>query len=349
MNIIVVDVAAEKTGALSVLTDFYNYVKENPMNGVEWFFFTSVVKLDEADGIHVIQEKRIKKSWIHRIVWEYSDFRKIVNSCDAHVILSLQNKSMPVKNVPQVVYFHNALHLLKRGTFNIFNKFERYYCIYCSLVTPITMRSLNQSDLIITQTNTIKSGLEKRIKNKKIICIPPAISTTPVVDRCRVKGFVYPCGPLVYKKHEIIIESLKKGKQYKGEIIFTFRESDNVYAERLASMSKGLSNVKFIGFQERGNLLDLFCDHGLIFASDIESFPVPFVEAMAYGAPIIARNMPYAREILADYSNVEFFNDSDDLSEILQKSENARRGEPYSINIESPWAKVVSSVIEISK
>lgn len=349
MNIVVVDVAAEKTGALSILLDFYNYVKEHPQTDIEWFFLTSVVHLDETEHIHVIQERRIKKNWIHRLWWEYHDFGILIKRLDSNAVLSLQNKSLPIKGVPQAVYFHNALHLLKKHTFSFFDRYERAYSIYNSLVTPITMYSLKHCDLIITQTNTMKTALENKLKNKRVICIPPAIKTTPKKDNNVVKGFIYPCSPLVYKKHELIIDALKKCKQYNGEILFTFSESDNEYARKIAVLSKGISNIKFIGFQEREKLLELYCEYGLIFSSDVESFPIPFAEAMAYGAPIISRNMAYAREILANYKNVEYFSNSDELAALLQMSRNASRGEPYSININSPWERVVSSIEEISR
>ena len=50
MTILVVDVAAESGGALSVLTDFHRYLLQNEENLTDvWIFLTSVVELSETE------------------------------------------------------------------------------------------------------------------------------------------------------------------------------------------------------------------------------------------------------------------------------------------------------------
>ena len=45
----------------------------------------------------------------------------------------------------------------------------------------------------------------------------------------------------------------------------------------------------------------------LIFPSFIETFGLPLLEARESGAPVLAADTPFAREILANYEKAEFF------------------------------------------
>ena len=59
MRIVVNDIAAQKGGALTVLKDFYNYVKENDTEN-EWIFLLGEKLLEETDNIKIITLPKIK-------------------------------------------------------------------------------------------------------------------------------------------------------------------------------------------------------------------------------------------------------------------------------------------------
>ena len=73
MRIVVLDIAASKTGALSVLQDFASYVKKNASEH-EWFFVTGAEGLVEespdAPAFHVIVREDVKRSKVHRLAFD---------------------------------------------------------------------------------------------------------------------------------------------------------------------------------------------------------------------------------------------------------------------------------------
>lgn len=349
IKIAVVDVAADSSGALSVLMDFYSYVKNEIKNTeLKFYFFTSVVNLQETKNIVCIKKASIKKSWLHRLAWEYFEFPAIHNKEQFDLIFSLQNKTMPVIDAKQIVYFHNSLHLADKKQFSFFKKYDRAFWIYTHLITPITLKSLKKALCIITQTNSVKKRLERKV-NTRVEAIYPDTDIIPQENDGKIKGFIYPAAPLSYKKMEYITDAEKKIQGQCGhEIIFTFSGNENEYAAMIKNSAEGMDNIKFIGWQTREKIMDMYREYGLIFASSIESFPIPFLEAMSYGVPIVAVNEDYAAEILDGYEN-KIICGSDGLSDAIiegmkHKIKNGRKIGPD--NSESSWGKVIALITE---
>lgn len=350
LRIAVVDVAAEKTGALSVLVEFYRYVRFQSHLPIEWYFFTSVVDLEETECITIIKNPAIKQGWINRILWEYTVFPRSIKSKKIDLIFSLQNKALPGKKIPQVVYFHNALHLLKPGNFHFFDSFDKKVYIYRFILTPVTLHSLKRADRIITQTESVKEELQKRIGNKPITAIYPDVKVKLLTGENKLKGFIYPSLSSAYKRHDLIISAVEKaGKQFDGEILFTMSGQENKAAEKIAKRCVGITNIMLTGFLEREKLIEKYREYGLIFASETESFPIPFIEAMAFGTPIIAREVPYAKEILSKYENKYLYQDVFELVEILSNWKEMKRKDGVKAEESPSWEKIVHVLLDTIK
>lgn len=349
IKIAIVDVAADSSGALSVLMDFYSYVKnEIKDTELKFYFFTSVVNLQETENIVCIKKASIKKSWLHRLAWEYFEFPAIHNQEQFDLIFSLQNKTMPVIDAKQIVYFHNSLHLADKKQFSFFKKYDRAFWIYTHLITPITLNSLKKAICIITQTNSVKKRLERKV-NTRIEAIYPDTDIIPQENDGKIKGFIYPAAPLSYKHMEYIIDAERKiYEKCNHEIIFTASGNENEYAAMIKNSAAGMDNIKFIGWQTREKIMDMYHEYGLIFTSSIESFPIPFAEAMSYGVPIVAVNEDYAVEILDGYENKVLCEPnglSDSIIEGMKhKIENGHK--ISSDNLGSSWNKVIALILE---
>lgn len=346
MKVAVVDVAAESSGALSVLLDFYDYIRHYSPKGICWYFFTSVISLEDTENIRTMKSPWIKKSWVCRLIWEKLIFVRQAEKYRFDTVISLQNKALPVKNVHQIVYFHNALHFLPFKTVHPFVKMEISVFLYRVLITPYTMRSFKYCQMIVTQTNAVKTELLKNIGKKHVAVIHPDISVQPCFGENCVKGFLYPCGPVSYKNHKMIIEAVRRaGKDFRGEILFTLQGDENRYARQIKVLAEGFSNIRFIGFLPREELMKKYEDYGLIFASDVESFPIPFAEGMAYGTPVIARDLPYAREILENYENRYFYNSTGELAALLKRTGSYKRCKGNCTDEDSSWGKFLKLAV----
>ena len=70
MRIVVNDIAASKGGALTVLRDFYNCVRENDTEN-EWIFLLGDNILEETDNIKIITLPEIKSSRIKKLIFDF--------------------------------------------------------------------------------------------------------------------------------------------------------------------------------------------------------------------------------------------------------------------------------------
>ena len=112
LRIMVVDVAAESGGALTILSDFYHEYKDEKSN--EYIFVVSRPILEETNNIRVLRYPWIKKSWLHRIYFDYLIAPTLVRKFNVDEVLSLQNVIVPNVKVRQLLYMHQPLPFIPK-------------------------------------------------------------------------------------------------------------------------------------------------------------------------------------------------------------------------------------------
>ncbi|NRE76400.1 glycosyltransferase family 1 protein, partial [Enterococcus faecium] len=105
MRIVVNDIAASEGGAMSVLKDFYEEVKEFGADH-EWIFLLGDYYLEETPNIKVYVYPEIKKSWLKRLNFDFYFGKNIVNEFKPDIYLSLQNTATLGIKCNQYVYLH---------------------------------------------------------------------------------------------------------------------------------------------------------------------------------------------------------------------------------------------------
>lgn len=356
MRIAVINVAAESGGALSVLRDFLSYIdKLNDEHNHYYVFVSKEIDINNPH-IHYIVKPKIKNSWISRLRWERFGAIKELKQLEIDVVLSLQNTALFSDEIRQIVYFHNVLLLEPRKKYSLFKKEERLYGIYTRVIAPYTLRSLRKADVIVCQTNTVREEIQKRISGSKTIVVHPNVNVDEEYINTGIrpiKGFIYPTTPVPFKHIEEVIACVKENiawfEENELEILITVNGTENTYARRVFESGKGISRIKFIGYQKRERLLELYRDHALIINSELESFPLPFKEAELVGTPIIAADYPYAAEILADTSGAATYKKHDINSMFAlffqAVSANIEKRSPE-VNRPNTWAEVIEIISE---
>ena len=107
MKIMVFDVPADSGGALSILEEFYKKFKLDKENTYVFVLGCGVLK--NSENIEVLNFPWIKKSWLHRLFFDYFVAPKLVANRGIDRVLSLQNVMVPRTKIPQTIYVHNAL------------------------------------------------------------------------------------------------------------------------------------------------------------------------------------------------------------------------------------------------
>jgi len=373
MKVIVFDLPASESGALVVLKDFYKFVVDNSPSDIQWTFVVSTNVLDDipagsASGrIMVHKYPRIKKNWISRIYFELMKSSRLVRKSRADVVFSLQNIIVFFVKVPQIVYVHQSLpYALKR--FSYIRRDERFLAIYADIFRFLIGLSCKIASRVVVQTSWFKDSLVRRyrLSPKKVAVVPASLDVHVHVSPKTRKAneFFYPTTPYVYKNIDLIIKAVallvKDGLSPK--VILTINGQENNYSRRIHAriVAKKLQkNFHFLGRVSRDEIFQLYQSTTLLFPSWLESFGLPLLEGRTAGAPIIATDTPFAREILNGYANASFCSLSDERELALAMREAMERPTISSevktvdriidIKTETRWGDVINLLINASR
>lgn len=331
MRIVVNDIAASKTGALSVLKDFYNYILENEKEH-EWIFVLGDELLEAEDNIKVLVRKDVKASRKARLMFDIKDGADFFNSLEPDVLFSMQNTLPNGYRGRQAVYVHQPLPFQTWKKFSFLKPEEREYAVYQHLIGRMIVSSVKRADRTFVQTEWMrKAVLEKtRVSEDRVIKVMPDV---PVPEKYLNRGivgnehinnnvinrFFYPAGEILYKNHSCIIEAagMLTDRGITGfEVSFTLNRGDIPTLDRYPEYEQ----IKYLGRISREEVFDRYINEVLLFPSYIETFGYPPAEARAVGGRIIASDCPFCLEVLKDYNRVRYFDPfrPEELAEIME-------------------------------
>lgn len=318
-TVLIYDVHASESGALSILNDLYAQIKDYPDKTVKWIFAVSTPKYDSADNITAERFPWVKKSWVHRAYFDTVAARKLLKKHKPDQVFSLQNKGIDFYSGYQTVYMHHGV-LLTDNVFEIKTDGVKLW-LYQSFISKNFLKKLRKANKIVVQTRWMKDALIKKagIESERIVIQHPNISNNKIGNYTDCpenrRRFFYPASAFTYKNHMTLLKAFKYA-QDRGlsdyELILTIRADENGYTKGLAEYAeKNSLNVLFGGSISRDSVFELYSKSVLVFPSYLESFGMPLLEARMSGCPIIASDTPFAREILDGYDKARFFRETD--------------------------------------
>lgn len=316
--------AACSSGALTILRDLISYIESNPLADCKYILCTSI---NDFDSFKKIKIKHVfLNTWLKRILWDYSGLQKwcIKNEVNPDIIISLQNTSTRWtlnKKLPQLVYYHQPLPFYAYK-FKIYSKNEFVLFLYQKFYNFFVNKN-NKHTHYVVQLPFFKESFLKKNKNISADSITVIRPNLPFIKIDKVQKvslpkdefkFIYPATLLRYKNHEVIINALVNIKNnapevlFKIKIYFTISELPKKLQKKI-NRYKLTENIIFLNSLPYQEVLQYYksCD-ALLFPSQIETFGLPLIEASSFGLPVIAADLPYAREVLEDYNNKYFIN-----------------------------------------
>lgn len=302
MKIVVNDIAASIGGALSILEDFYDYVKENDFDN-QWVFLLSEKLVEETPRIKVVTFPWVKKSHVKKIWFDFVAGKRYVKKIGPDVVLSMQNIITFGVKTPQVLYIHQAIPFQEARKFSFFKSNERNLAVYQYLIGAVIKLSARKADKVIVQTQWMRQAVIKkcRVCPNKITNILPSVKKN-MQDRdigLRTNAFFYPTADVTYKNNQCVFNACK---------ILNNVGINEFEVKLTLDATTGVSNnVLMIGKISRSEIFQLYGCSVLLFPSYIESCALPLVEARTLGAVIFCADTPFSHEILDGYENAFFF------------------------------------------
>lgn len=315
MRIVVNDIAASKGGALTVLKDFYNCVRENDRDN-EWIFLLGDNILEETDNIKIITLPQIKRSWLKKLVFDLFTGRKFLNKLNPDVVFSLQNTITFGAKAPQVIYLHQSIPFQTVKKFSFLKGSERSLAVYQHLIGRIIKWSAKKCHKVIVQTKWMQEAVRKqcRLPEEKVMRVTPSVAdlssynTDVPFDKAQ---FFYPTAPAIYKNNTAIFKACEQleAKGLQCQVTLTIPQQ----------YSRG--NVHCVGRLPYGEVIERYAGSTLVFPSYIETFGFPMAEARKVGTIVLASDCPFSREVLDGYENAYFFDPfkPDELAALMER------------------------------
>ena len=320
-------------GPLSILKECLQSVEHNnELDEHEFIALVHDLKLfcsSDYAKIKFIEFPKSRTSYFYRIFYEYIYFKKLAKNQNISFWLSLHDMTPNVGGIPQAVYCHNP------SPFNTLN-FKDIYLQPIQIVFRLFYKylyrfNIKRNKFVIVQQLWMKKRFVDmfNLEAKKVLIAPPKIQAIPshylsnIVDN-NCKTFFFPTFPRPFKNIEVIGKAaqLLTLKDPNFKIIITIDGTENKYARSIVQKYKSCRNIEFIGLIEREKVYEYYSKVDvLIFPSKLETWGLPISEFKQFERPILASNLPYAKEAVGGYKKVNFFDPSNpsQLAELMLK------------------------------
>ena len=323
-NIVISAVNLVEGGTLSILQDCLAYAAGNLSERFQIIALVNQKSFFNFSQIEFIEFPYAKRSWFFRIYHEYWLFRGVSKKLNAELWLSLHDMTPNVVAKRLAVYCHNPAPFYSVS----FSEacIEPIFAFFNLCYRWIYRINIYKNDYVIVQQNWMRLKFQSMFNLRNIVVAYPEVSEPPpspihLAKNKNLHSFFYPAFPRVFKNFEVICEASKKLLEdgvNNFEVIMTIDGSETRYAKSIVKRYNNISQLKFIGRQNRKKIYNLYQSADcLIFPSKLETWGLPITEFKFLQRPILAANLEYAHETVGSYQHARFFdpNDPETLSQ----------------------------------
>ncbi|MFY7740233.1 MAG: glycosyltransferase [Flavobacterium sp.] len=277
-------------------------------------------------NIEYLEFPDVKKSWLKRLFYEYFYFKKLSKKINPDIWFSLHDVSPNVIAKKRFVYCHHPTVFYKSSWYDW--KYDYKIGVFSILYKYLFQVNIKKNTAVFVQQEWIETEFEKLYNINSVIVCQPEYTEEITSDRTDLAShkvhFLYPSFPRTFKNFELLfdaIELLDDEIRHKVQFHFTtIKDNPHKFAKYLFEKYSSMPEVDFKGWISREELLKLYNSvNCIVFPSKLETWGLPLSEAKAFDKPILAANLPYARETVGDYEKVSFFevNNPTELAQLI--------------------------------
>ena len=285
----------------------------------------------ESSNITILKVENIYRNNLFFILLYYYKIPHIVKKYCIDLVFNLGDIVIPLKKISQIYFFDWAFAVYDEkyiwDNMNFKDKFIRRLKVF------LIDKYITKVDLVYAQSNNICSRLNSKYKINNIKVVATPISDTFTQKKYGYKDFnfpdnkikfLYPAGEASHKNFEIIIPlgELIKSKGDPFIIILTVDSESKIMKQvKQRNLTGQIYNINKVEQRYMPSLYQQI--DVLFFPSLLESYGIPYIEAMILGKPIITSDFDFAHSICKDYGL--YFNPFDTesiynkMTEVIQK------------------------------
>lgn len=340
--IIVNATAARESGARSILDQFISNIPA----GFEYVIFVDPsYDTDTNENIQLV--KIDTTTWFKRIKWDWHGINRWIkqHQIDPIAAVSLQNTAFRLKkSIPQFIYFHQAIPFYENA-WNPLKKSQLKLWLYKHIYPFFIKATLNTNVTVFVQLDYIKQGFSQLFRHpkEKIRVFSPTINKSNSIETIDLPSdtinLFYPATAHFYKNHATILDALQLVSH--PAVLYTTIPETVSFAPDHTGLTVNLGKVSYDEIFTWYNSVD-----ALVYPSYLESFGLPLIEAAMVGLPIIASDLPYAREALNGYPGAQFvpFDNPNEWAEAINNIEKGKRFPQLNISNRPGWVELFHTI-----
>ena len=310
MKILVVDVAAETGGAKTILEQFLNQWKADTNH---YTVLLSKLSYNNSPNITFRYFPWTKKSYFHRLWFDYIWVRHIIKKEKPDCIISLQNNAVWSGKVFQKVYFHNSLFI---SDYNYSYSESRILWFYQNILSILIRHSLKKANKVVVQSNWMKQALVQKwnIEENRIDINAPEIcfdETYVRKDNKKQLCLFYPANYQPYKNHITLLKACEQIWNERGPEcglrLYLTGSNESIPDSIREKIKIDDYPIFFIGYLDSDGMAEMYSKTSLVFPSLIESVGLPLLEAQKFNSWILCSDLVYAHESTSEYSKTIYF------------------------------------------
>ena len=307
-------------GPLSIIQDCLRYLDQDL--STKFRIIALVYNTKDYENYKNIEFHEIigmRKSYLHRLYYEYIAYKKISAQLKPYLWLSLNDISSNIIAERRAVYCHSPSPFKKLALSDLV---EQTPIFFHTLLYKFLYRiNIHKNDYVIVQQGWIKKRFIEmfNLRNEKVIIAPPQINSVHLneikIQESSLTQFCFPTMSRPFKNIEVIGEAVRilTARQITNfNVTVTVDGSENGYAKKILSKYGDLKELNLIGKITREEVFNLYQKSDcLIFPSLLETWGLPISEFKILNKPILLADLPYAHETLGEYQYGVFFNPKD--------------------------------------
>ena len=353
-------------GALAIYAQFLSHLKDHCSDDIHWTVVADA-SMPRTDDPRVTFLTLDTRRWSRRLAVDWLSAGRFLKSNGKwpDVVVSLQNTGvLSLREVPQVVYYHQALPFYKHR-WNLLKKDERKLFLYKNIYPFFVKISLTPHTDVVVQTPSVADAFQRRYSfpQDRIHVLFPDVETIDVSSvepfgfQEGTVNFIYPADAHSYKEHATLVKAMERLKQRSAEVCRSVRIYFTTACDAMPEVRgmidrSGLGeSFVFVGRVPHRQLLEMYkSSDALLFPSAIETIGLPLLEASRFGLPVIVSDLGYAHDVLAGYEGVRFVPayDFDAWADRIAEVVRHRGKYPASQPEESSWDRFFSLVTDLT-
>jgi len=296
--------------------------------------FTLVDFLNDEQREIILKEKKAKTSFVQKLPFaktkhryylplfpsaierlDLSSYDIIISS--SHAVAKGIKKKI---NQLHITYCHSPMRYAWDQTEHYLQGFKGVVAkLFMKYLRKWDLKSAANVDFFIANSHHIAEKIERIYKRNAEVIYPPVDTDKFEIGNKKEDYYLTASRMVPYKKLDLVVEAFNQMPDKKLVVIGSGPEKDE-----LRSLAD--SNIKVVGYQDRGSL-KLFMQKAKAFVFTAEEdFGIIVVEAMACGTPIIALNKGGAKESVINGTTGFLFDEqsSESIKNAVMQFENRK-------------------------